>query len=341
MELYQYHDLLRIANDSEDQYVRLLYVTIFSITNFSNSRRMAKPFNPLLGETYEYYDDLHNLKFLSEQTSHHPPISSAYLETDYCIVELDVIADSRVGFNGIQLPIEQPFVVTLKKTGEIYYTHRLFTTYVHNLILGSMWLEHSGKWTINVVGSEISSEIELKKCGFFSQGWNEIEGSISDDGSPVYEIKGKWTENITVTRKRKTNLSGDKLFDRKPTVAWEPQPKVAVERFSKWYLDEWVEKLIVIDDEMKLHLLETDSRLREDRILLERGLTVEAGNEKSRLENEQRERRKKLELEGGVYTPRFFEESEFEGMRIFRYNHGYDTELEQKLELTREMKNET
>ena len=35
-----------------------------------------KPFNPLLGETYELVND--QLELLSEQVSHHPPISANY-----------------------------------------------------------------------------------------------------------------------------------------------------------------------------------------------------------------------------------------------------------------------
>ena len=35
-----------------------------------------KPFNPLLGETYELVNK--NIEFISEQVSHHPPITANY-----------------------------------------------------------------------------------------------------------------------------------------------------------------------------------------------------------------------------------------------------------------------
>jgi len=133
--------------------------------------------------------------------------------------------------------------------------------------------------------------------------------------------------------KKKTGGAGDSLFDRKPSKIWEPGTKVIVDRLARWKLDKWVEKLMLIDDEVKLRLLETDSRLREDRIFLEQGKTVDAGNVKARLEQEQRERRKKLEDEGGEYVPRFFVDSDYRGLRIFRYNHEYDLELEEKLQI--------
>ena len=39
--------------------------------------RTTKPFNPLLGETWEYDDG--DLKIITEQVSHHPPISAGIL----------------------------------------------------------------------------------------------------------------------------------------------------------------------------------------------------------------------------------------------------------------------
>lgn len=39
--------------------------------------RIKKPFNPLLGETYEMVTP-GGLHFISEQVSHHPPISAGY-----------------------------------------------------------------------------------------------------------------------------------------------------------------------------------------------------------------------------------------------------------------------
>lgn len=40
----------------------------------------GKPFNPLLGETYEYIDTEKKFKFISEQVSHHPPIGACFAE---------------------------------------------------------------------------------------------------------------------------------------------------------------------------------------------------------------------------------------------------------------------
>jgi len=53
----------------------MAYVLAFSLSyNSSVINRTTKPFNPILGETWEFKGK--NFKFLSEQVSHHPPISA-------------------------------------------------------------------------------------------------------------------------------------------------------------------------------------------------------------------------------------------------------------------------
>ena len=54
----------------------------FGVANYaSNIDRIKKPFNPILGETYELITT--DFKFISEQVSHHPPISAGYAESPH------------------------------------------------------------------------------------------------------------------------------------------------------------------------------------------------------------------------------------------------------------------
>ncbi len=45
-------------------------------------RAVKKPFNPLLGETYENIRDDKGFRFISEKVSHHPPIMACFAESD-------------------------------------------------------------------------------------------------------------------------------------------------------------------------------------------------------------------------------------------------------------------
>jgi hypothetical protein len=61
--------------DIKDSLKRLVYATIFCIVQYNLYKdRTRKPFNPLMGETYELVQE--NYRFISEQVSHHPPISA-------------------------------------------------------------------------------------------------------------------------------------------------------------------------------------------------------------------------------------------------------------------------
>jgi hypothetical protein len=78
----EYTDLLDTAAERTDSTERLLYVSAFAASEYASTiGRVAKPFNPLLGETYEYARPDKGYRFFIEQVSHHPPIGAAYAES--------------------------------------------------------------------------------------------------------------------------------------------------------------------------------------------------------------------------------------------------------------------
>lgn len=75
----EYNDLLNVAAGYDDSTLRLIYVATFAATEYSSTiDRIAKPFNPLLGETFEYSRPDQNYRLFVEQVSHHPPISACH-----------------------------------------------------------------------------------------------------------------------------------------------------------------------------------------------------------------------------------------------------------------------
>ena len=71
----EYNFLLEQAADEPDPLRRLALVSVHVITCMSICERTAtKPFNPILGETYEYKTE--NFEYLAEQVSHHPPVTA-------------------------------------------------------------------------------------------------------------------------------------------------------------------------------------------------------------------------------------------------------------------------
>ena len=57
--------------------MRLIYVSLFNLSQYSSTeKRLLKPFNPLLGETYHLQTP--EFTYNAEQVSHHPPVTACY-----------------------------------------------------------------------------------------------------------------------------------------------------------------------------------------------------------------------------------------------------------------------
>lgn len=81
-----------VAAHCPSSLLRIAYISAFAMSNYSSTiGRIAKPFNPMLGETFEYVSfgsesensnkgGKSGFRYVSEQVSHHPPISACWAE---------------------------------------------------------------------------------------------------------------------------------------------------------------------------------------------------------------------------------------------------------------------
>ena len=98
--------------------------------------RQKKPFNPLLGETWEYIKD--DFKYIAEQVSHHPPITAYIGETpNYktygdCKVKTSL---SLSGFNVVNL--SEYFIEFNDNNDKFVFTRP--KCIVKNLVMGTMY----------------------------------------------------------------------------------------------------------------------------------------------------------------------------------------------------------
>lgn len=69
--------LLEMPGSLSDPLERIKYTTCFALAKFHLSAAQLKPFNPIIGETYQsIIKDSH---YYLEQTCHHPPITNFYV----------------------------------------------------------------------------------------------------------------------------------------------------------------------------------------------------------------------------------------------------------------------
>jgi hypothetical protein len=70
--------LLEEGGKQSNPLEKIKYSTAFAITRFHLSGSQSKPFNPILGETFQA--KILDTDFYMEQISHHPPIVRFYVK---------------------------------------------------------------------------------------------------------------------------------------------------------------------------------------------------------------------------------------------------------------------
>lgn len=102
----EYNEILDKAGVEPDSGKRMAYVAIYMISTLTICERTAsKPFNPLLGETYEYVTK--DFSFLSEQVSHHPPVTANYCRSNKGLYSIHNNQKTNTKFNGKYLALHQ------------------------------------------------------------------------------------------------------------------------------------------------------------------------------------------------------------------------------------------
>jgi len=319
-EQVAYYELLDKAASCEDSCHRLLYVAAFAISQYS-SERTTKPFNPLLGETFEFVND--NMRFMAEQVSHHPPVGASSAESDNFQYFQDLSVKTRFGGNSIPCEEVGTHNLVLPNTGDKFSWPGIKTV-VHNVIVGRMWIDHFGDLEIVNAKTGDKAKLEFTESGWFSKGRWEVSGHIVDaEGKTRISIKGKRNEYIDATV-----IRGPPLDRMNPIWTHD---KLQHEQSHPWKLNQFVQQLNVIDTFLNETLPETDSRFRPDRIALEKQDMKRAAAEKRLLEQKQRDQAKIRSQTGRVWAPKFFDKYEESGTTYWRSNGRYWRQREQRL----------
>ncbi len=327
IEIMEYSDVLDKAAASDDSCLRMVYVAGFAASEYvSTIGRIAKPFNPLLGETYEYARPDKGYRVLCEQVSHHPPISAIVAESPRWAYYGESNVKTR--FYGRSFDIKHlgswfcelypDHGVVNKSTGKKepmeLYSWKKVNNSVVGIIIGHPTIDNYGQMVIRNHMTGDYMNFSFKRRGWRASTACEVKGDVySADGTLRYQVGGFWDRKIyaksasTQTAKKFLIFSANKrqemLFHLTNFAAGlnAPQP----------------------------HLLPvvacTDTRLRPDQRAMENGLYDLAAEEKNRLEEKQRAVRKHREETGGVYHASFFVKAKHPITKVpyWRYKQTY------------------
>ncbi|XP_043924243.1 oxysterol-binding protein 2-like [Protopterus annectens] len=320
----EYHDLLDKAAKCENSLEQMCYVAAFSVSSYSTTvHRTAKPFNPLLGETYEL-DRLeeHGFRSICEQVSHHPPAAAHHVisKRGWTLWQEITIASK---FRGKYLSIMPLGAIHLEfHSSGNHYLWRKVTSTVHNIIVGKLWIDQSGE--IEIANSKTKDKCQLKfiPYSYFSRDIpRKVTGVVADNnGKAHYILSGTWDEKMECAKIVQSSRGTSCSEEKQKTVYQTLNPKVL---WKKYPLPENAENMYYFS-ELALTLNEpedgiapTDSRLRPDQRLMENGKWDEANVEKQRLEEKQRAVRRRREADEAEayeegrqfedYQPQWFE----------------------------------
>uniref|UniRef100_A0A671WZA8 Oxysterol-binding protein n=1 Tax=Sparus aurata TaxID=8175 RepID=A0A671WZA8_SPAAU len=300
-EELEYSELLDTANNTSDPYQRMVYIAAFAISGYSTAtfRNRYKPFNPVLGETYECIREDRSFRIISEQVCHHPPISACHAESENFSFWQDQRWKNKFWGKSLEILPTGMVNVTLQRYGDHYEWNKVVTC-IHNVLSQQRYLEHYGEVTIrNLKSNTCTCKITFVKSRYWGSDTNknEVQGTVLDQsGSVIHRFGGLWHEGI--------------FCDTLPTpkCVWKPNPQpkddVLYYGFSTFAME-----LNELPPELKPLLPPTDSRLRPDQRLLEEGKVEESDRKKDDLEEFQRERRKELSKQGEEHVPRFFKKA--------------------------------
>ncbi|XP_028614001.1 oxysterol-binding protein 2 isoform X1 [Grammomys surdaster] len=344
----EYHHLLDKAVNCTSSVEQMCLVAAFSVSSYSTTvHRIAKPFNPMLGETFELdrMEDM-GLRSLCEQVSHHPPSAAHHVfsKHGWSLWQEITIASK---FRGKYISIMPLGAIHLEfQASGNHYVWRKSTSTVHNIIVGKLWIDQSGD--IEIVNHKTKDRCQLKfvPYSYFSkEAARKVTGVVSDNqGKAHYVLSGSWDEQMECSKIVHSSPSSD----GKQKTVYQTLPAKLLWR--KYPLPENAENMYYFS-ELALTLNEhedgvapTDSRLRPDQRLMERGRWDEANTEKQRLEEKQRlSRRRRLESctagcggeeekESDGYAPLWFEKrlDPLTGEMACMYKGGYWEAKEKK-----------
>ncbi|KAL2009198.1 hypothetical protein VTN00DRAFT_7392 [Thermoascus crustaceus] len=299
-ETLEYSTLLDKAASATDSLERLIYVTAFALSPLSNNRvkerSIRKPFNPMLGETYELVREDRGFRFIAEKVSHRPVQLAYQADTKDWSITQSPMPTQKFWGKSAEIITEGKIRLILHPSGE-RYSWSTATSFLRNIIAGEKYVEPVGEMSVLNETTGQKTVTTFKTGGMFSGRSEEVTVKAYNshgDELPL-GLSGTWTATLQLTENgsstNKTIWSAGPLVDHAP---------------KHYGLTTFAAALNEITPIEQGKLPPTDSRLRPDQRALEDGDLDRAEELKVQLEEKQRTRRRELEDRGETWKPRWF-----------------------------------
>lgn len=280
--------------DIDDPVQRFLSVVKFYLSGWHiRPPGVKKPLNPILGEIFtccwEFPDHTRGY-YISEQTSHHPPKSSYFYMAPEHGIRIDGALKPRSKFlgNSAASMMEGVAILRLMNRGRSNGGEKYFLTqpnmYARGILFGKMKYELGDHSYVRCPETGLVADIDFKTKGYFGGTYNAIGGVIKNErtGETLYELSGMWSgemlaKNITTGQKQV-------LFDATNAKHSPPMVRPLEEQDERESQRLWHSTVLAIKD--RDHTLATE--------------------EKTKIEDRQREETAKRTEKGVEWQPKLF-----------------------------------
>ncbi|TVY47001.1 Oxysterol-binding protein-like protein [Lachnellula occidentalis] len=254
---------------------------------------VKKPLNPILGETFAGYWDFPDGTrgyYIAEQTSHHPPKSSYFYMAPEHHIRIDGTLKPRSKFLGNSAASMMEGIAFLSflnrgkgPKGERYIISQP-NMYARGILFGKMKYELGDHSFVRCPELGLSADVEFKTKGYFGGTYNAIGGTIKNEktGEVLYELSGMWTNEMWI-KDMKTGKK-DLLFDATRARHTPPTTRPIEEQDERESQKLWLNTAQAVKE--RNHVVATD--------------------EKTKIEDMQRDEAAKRAEEGVEWTPRLF-----------------------------------
>lgn len=290
----QFPDIVLDAHQEKDELQRFVKIVKWYLAGWHIApKAVKKPLNPVLGEHFTCYWDLPNKQqafYIAEQTCHHPPESAYFYMIPESNIRVDgvVIPKSRfLGNSSAAIMAGETILQFLDmkdKDGKPEkYTLSQPNIYARGILFGKMRMEVGDHMIIK--GPKYEVDVEFKTKGFISGTYDAIEGVIKDKkGKEYYQISGKWNDIMYIKDLGEKHAKKTVLFDTHKNKPLKPKVRPLEEQGEY--------------ESRRLWKKVTDALAVRDHEV--------ATEEKFKIEDYQRQLRKKRLEDGVEFHPKLF-----------------------------------
>jgi hypothetical protein len=205
------HTSLFLAPATEpDPVKRALLVLRWYLTSLRNQQYggrdetegVKKPLNAFLGELFlaSWDSEEGKTRLVSEQVSHHPPVTACCLWNEESGIRAEGYTRQEISFSGS---------VNVKQIGHAIlhidaydedYLIPLPNVKVKGILSGTLYPELHGQYHI-VSSSGFVAEIDFSGKGFLSGKKNSVDAILyreEDKSNPLFTVSGQWNDQITI-----------------------------------------------------------------------------------------------------------------------------------------------